>query len=37
MEDTQALDDVLPDVYPVWIAAQSTETIIAWAREWRKG
>ena len=36
MEDTHALDDMLPDVYEDWIGEQDVEDIIEWAEKWNK-
>jgi len=35
MEDTHALDDMLPDVYSDWITSQDVEDIIEYAEKWR--
>ena len=35
MEDTHALDDMLPDVYNDWITSQDVEDIIEYAEKWR--
>jgi hypothetical protein len=36
MNETHALDDMLPDVYEDWITAQDVEDIIDWAEKWAK-
>ena len=36
IEDTHALDDMLPDVFEDWIVDQDTADIIEWAEKWHK-
>jgi hypothetical protein len=35
-EDTNALDDDLPDTYVEWIGVQDIDDIIEWAEKWHK-
>ena len=36
MNETHALDDMLPDVYEDWVVEQDIEDIIDWAEKWAK-